>query len=298
VLAFASRAVAAACRDSSFREAGSVSLRGRAAAVDVFVVKERPRDRTEQRLSPGQGTPFTGRREQLDSLVVALAPGGAAVLLRGDAGSGKSRLLAEARRELRARAPSMRAVVGRARDAAPLLVCLEDLQWADPATRDLAQALAPALRGSRVSLAASMRPGPPDLAGFTAMTLGDLGSAGARALAEAVLGGAVAEELGTWMFERTGGNPYYVEELAGWLRAAGHLAGPPWSLAATPSRIPEGLHGLLVARLDALLPAERETLKAASVLGRIFWSGLVAVLAGGDATASLRSAELRGLLFR
>src|SRR6185503_17899073 len=155
-----SKAVADACPDRAFEGRGPMALRGRGGTVEVLEALDRLRDRTEMRLSPAMGT-FVGRERELEELTASIARGGEAVLLRGGAGSGKSRLLAEARRALRSRAPSVRALVGRARDGArlPLLAFREILAGelrvspaADPAA--LVKALEHDLATTRAHLVA------------------------------------------------------------------------------------------------------------------------------------------------
>lgn len=100
---------------------------------------------------------------------------------------------------------------------------------------------------------------------------------------------------------RAGGNPYYLEELVKVMLETGVLrrgGGEPWTLAddwAEHLDIPASIHGLIQSRVDALPRAERAVLQAAAVVGRVFWSGAVARLAGKDVAQAVDSLRDRDL---
>jgi tetratricopeptide (TPR) repeat protein len=85
------------------------------------------------------------------------------------------------------------------------------------------------------------------------------------------------------------GNPFYIEELIKMLidqqvilPGADQWRVEPDRLAAT--QVPPTLTGILQARLDGLLAAERLVLQRASVIGRIFWDSAVARLGVSNGT--------------
>src|SRR5262249_16264407 len=51
---------------------------------------------------------------------------------------------------------------------------------------------------------------------------------------------------------------------------------------------PETVQGIIAARLDALSPEEKTAIQNAAVFGKVFWSGSLAALDGGDAEALQR----------
>ena len=177
------------------------------------------------------------------------------------------------------------------RARAPGVLCVEDLHWADSGTVELLEDLAARLAGVPVLLIATARPGGPAPRGAEILRIGDLDPLSLRGLAEAVLGAPLSADLASFLAEKSGGNPYYCEELSRFLRAAGLVAGEPLALLSTPRQVPSGLNGLLVARLDALDAAVKETLKVASVIGREFWEGLLGRLLGRDAAADVGEAR-------
>ena len=176
----------------------------------------------------------------------------------------------------------------------PALLCVEDLQWADDATLALLEALS--LLGRPLMVVATARPGARIPAGFERMTLADLAPDAALRLAESALGAPLSPALRDFIAAQSGGNPFYVEELSRFLREEKLVSGKPLELAAPAGRIPAGLQGLLVARLDALDAGGREALKAASVLGRAFWRGLLGELLGRDAAPEVAAAARREMV--
>lgn len=179
----------------------------------------------------------------------------------------------------------------------PVLLCIEDLHWADEATLGFLSRLPGTMAGARLGVVASSRPGVAPPPGFTTLAVGELPAPAALALARSRLGAPLSPGLQQAFLEKTGGNPYFVEELARFLKSEGLVSGEPLRLTAGAARIPDGLHGLLVSRLDALDPADKEALKGASVVGRVFWEGFLSALLGRDAGPALADSRRRELTF-
>ena len=79
------------------------------------------------------------------------------------------------------------------------------------------------------------------------------------------------------LLAKAGGNPLYAEEYARMLREGGTPAELP---------LPESVHGVIAARLDTLAPEEKAVLQDASVIGKVFWVGALAAVAGLERTAA------------
>ena len=181
----------------------------------------------------------------------------------------------------------------------PVVLCVEDLHWADGGTLALLEELAARLAGVRVVLVATSRPGTSRaLRGFERIPLGELPPGEALALATALLGRVPDGDLSAFLVEQSGGNPHYLEELVRHLRDEGIVDGTPARFVTRPERLPEGLRGLVVARIDAVSPDAREALKTGSVFGRAFWVGAVGSLAGRDVEGPVELAERRDLVSR
>jgi DNA-binding NarL/FixJ family response regulator/tetratricopeptide (TPR) repeat protein len=137
----------------------------------------------------------------------------------------------------------------------PLVVCLDDLHWADPASVDALAALVHRPPAAPVLLALAARENrvPAALAAVPALRLVPLTQAEA---AELVGPGAPA------LYAQAGGNPFYLEQLA---RLRGAV--PPTVAAA------------VAAELTGLRPPARAMLDAAAVAGDPFEVGLAAAVA-------------------
>ncbi|MEK7465906.1 MAG: tetratricopeptide repeat protein [Planctomycetota bacterium] len=180
---------------------------------------------------------------------------------------------------------------------APALVCLEDLHWADEDTLALLEELAVSLRGTDLLWVVTRRPEGRALRGEQLLPLGALDAPAIASIAQAAFGSAPDPALAEFLASGSGGNPFAVEELCRFLRTENLVGNSPARLLAAPSRVPIGLHALLVARLDALPAADKEIVKAASVVGREFWEGLLARLLARGVAEALEEARRREMIY-
>ena len=101
-----------------------------------------------------------------------------------------------------------------------------------------------------------------------------LAEADAALLAGTVLGGvALSSELRSYLADRAGGNPFFVEELLRALQEAGRtdrVRRRHTMTAAAAERLPSTLTEVLLARLDRLDGPVRTVAQVASVIGRSF----------------------------
>ncbi|MGH1488852.1 MAG: adenylate/guanylate cyclase domain-containing protein [Acidimicrobiales bacterium] len=103
------------------------------------------------------------------------------------------------------------------------------------------------------------------------LRLGPLRTEATRQLLEEV-GGEISGETFEELVSRSGGNPFFLEELAGFvlegrspLPSERHLAA---GSVADLDELPDTLRGIVAARLDSLEPRQRNLVEDASVLGR------------------------------
>jgi class 3 adenylate cyclase/tetratricopeptide (TPR) repeat protein len=156
---------------------------------------------------------------------------------------------------------------------APLLIVAEDLHWADPASVALLGQLARDLPDRRCLLLSTSRHGALPPWDATIIALDALPQEGARALVEAAFGVPVDNTLAETILERTGGNPFFIEEVARGLTESAVLVQKDGRVAARPGftpRVPATVQEVLEARLDRLAPRPKHVLQIAAVCGRIF----------------------------
>lgn len=89
----------------------------------------------------------------------------------------------------------------------------------------------------------------------------------------------IPEETFTELYERSGGNPFFAEELARHMQSKEQESSLS-SNSEQGSTVPKTLEGLLLQRVDQLSPKARRLLQAASVMGRRFDHGLVTKVSG------------------
>ncbi len=122
--------------------------------------------------------------------------------------------------------------------------------------------------------------------------------------------------IGSRLTAAAGGNPLFAEEYVRMLRdrglrpadpeedetAAPVLGRPPGQERAQPRLpLPETVHAIIAARLDALDPAEKAVLHDAAVLGRAGWVGGLEAIGGHDHAAlqrCLERLEARDFIYR
>jgi class 3 adenylate cyclase/tetratricopeptide (TPR) repeat protein len=145
----------------------------------------------------------------------------------------------------------------------PVVVWIDDLQWADPLLLELLGRLSRSLVDRPVLLVTAQRddadiewPPAHDHPITVRMPLDPLARQESDALVQAVLGGDVARTLLDQLFERSGGNPLFLTQLA---EVARDRPGD--------EQLPGSLRALIAARLDALPAAQRQMLDNAAVLG-------------------------------
>ncbi len=200
-----------------------------------------------------------------------------------------------------------RELLARLSSRQPLALALDDLQWADPTSLQLIEAILALTTNQPLILLLAMRPerdsrvwalrqqllAQPDSPQLLDLTLDSLDRASATALV-AHTAPDLSERIVTYLVDKSGGNPLFLVEMVRSLRAQGFLSGDvdldQVSLEAL--NIPDSVHGLLLAQIDRLAVEARHTLQMASVIGETFFTQVLAVLTAGEENLSHQIASL------
>jgi len=157
----------------------------------------------------------------------------------------------------------------------PLLLLLDDLQWADQPSQLLLDFLGRRLPAGAVAVVGGYRdteptPGPV-LAALAARTtvlpLTGLGPDAVGDLVADVVGEQRAAEVAAGVHRRTGGNPFFVQQVS-------------WLLRSGQEGIPPGVHEAMELRFAGLPGAAAAALLTAAVIGQRFSADLVSLVSG------------------
>ena len=349
--------------DYAYEDIGPLQVKGRTEPLPAYLLLG-PKDRTVLRRT-AHSERVHGRERDLAAIDSVLAPGPTrGIAIVADAGTGKSRLLQEARsrsdrawyeggcapherdRSYRPWAHALapltegpvadglrillgrdldddvdllppavrrdlvaRDVAGLLRDAAPCVVVLEDLHWADQPTLDLLDDVLFVAAEADVVVVATSREKVPAAAELALLELGPLEPSAVAALVADLLGGDPPDDLVTEVVRRPGGNPLYVVELALAIRDRGLVSLVDGDVLVTTAAglpqaldlVPDSVEGLIGARIDALPAAQERVLTTAAALGSPIDERLVAEVTAElgepdaevpDALAGLRAARM------
>jgi ABC-type oligopeptide transport system substrate-binding subunit/class 3 adenylate cyclase len=197
-------------------------------------------------------------------------------------------------------------------EAAPLVLALEDLHWADPTSVLLLEQLLSLAEEAPVLLVLSLRPerdhsawGLREHAGrefphlVREIDLGPLGDADGELLAALVAPATLPADLERRVLEAADGNPFFLEELVRSLADVGALVRTDdgWRFDhAVEVEVPPTVEKAILARLDRLSAPARDLVTAASALGRTFALPLLEGVLGEMPDDALHELQRLGLL--
>ena len=195
--------------------------------------------------------------------------------------------------------------------AEPIVIVVEDIHWADPVLLDLLDELADQVAGPALFVC----PSRPDLTAtrpswgggrrnMSSIALDPLTAEAADRLVRALLTvDDLPADVRERILRRAEGNPFFLEEIIRRLIDGGVLThdGERWraSSGVDEIEIPDTVQAVLAARIDLLEPSDKHVLQAASVVGRVFWTGPISELVDldvPDVTEALRRLEDRELV--
>ena len=206
------------------------------------------------------------------------------------------------------------ALIGAIRSEKPLILFLEDLQWADRSSWEyLMQVILEEKEGKHDSkgtlVLGTARPEwePPDELtnhpGYRPLDLQPLSDAECTQLVIELLqrSDPLPDEVLGLIVQRAEGIPYFAEEMINWFIDHGllDLGQDPWRFVSErldQDLLPQTLHHLLFTRLNALGDVHRQTLQVGAVFGRNFWQGGLAALGSTAGDKQLEELEQRGFI--
>ncbi|MCP3985908.1 MAG: AAA family ATPase [bacterium] len=182
----------------------------------------------------------------------------------------------------------------------PLVLVVEDLHWADPASLGLLSFVAAQLHHDPVLVLgtyreAGLHPAPElfrtlgELAReptFRRLSVGGLETGHVTELIAKMIGGDIDAELSESVASMTEGNPFFVVELARILKAEGREPESGDLKAGLEIELPASISDAIGRRLGTLSSDSRKLLTLASVIGREFGTTLLSA-AGGPAHDSI-----------
>ncbi|HEU4941838.1 MAG TPA: adenylate/guanylate cyclase domain-containing protein [Gaiellaceae bacterium] len=163
----------------------------------------------------------------------------------------------------------------------PVILGIDELQWAEPAFLDLLEYLVGWTRDAPVLILGLGRPElletRPTWSGTSSLvvSLEPLSTDDSRRLVDVLGAGEIDEAERERILTGAEGNPLFVEQMLALAVEGGQSEAMPPSIQA-----------LLTARLDRLSQDERAAIERASVIGREFTAGAVGSLSGGEPVAS------------
>ncbi|QIG44267.1 AAA family ATPase [Nocardioides anomalus] len=174
----------------------------------------------------------------------------------------------------------------------PVLLLLEDVHWADRASRELVEYVATAVRQAPLAVVVSVRTHAESsaLVGTELLTalartgraerldLTGLDEAAVREYVVDRTGSVLDDATAGALTDRTGGNPFFVGELVRLLVTDASDDGEP----VLPDTVPDSVRDVVLRRVERLPEADRTVLTVAAVVGRTFDLGLLAAAAGLD----------------
>lgn len=195
-------------------------------------------------------------------------------------------------------------------EAGPQVVIVEDIHWADASMLEVLRRLVESVSAPVLFIATAR----PDLAathpellveddGHAVIRLEPLNTEGGERLVQHLLGGSeIPATLRHQILHRSEGNPFFVEEIINRLMDQGLLqrSGTGWQATGDLSgiEVPDNIQGVILSRIDLLKGSEKRAVQLASVVGRVFWPGVLLKLGCDELVTALDGLERRGLIRR
>jgi tetratricopeptide (TPR) repeat protein/class 3 adenylate cyclase len=168
---------------------------------------------------------------------------------------------------------------------------LEDWHWSDSGSQEALRRLAEVIAKHSLLVIVTSRPDAQDRAdsayGAERLDIGPLDFDDSIAIVKGVLQvRRVSDELARRVYERTGGNPFFLEEVCHALLEQGAVAERDGEAIPAKEvdtlRLPDTVQAVIRTRLDSLDPDALEVLRIASVIGREFSDDVLIEVLGAE----------------
>ncbi|MEM7130024.1 MAG: AAA family ATPase [Chloroflexota bacterium] len=194
----------------------------------------------------------------------------------------------------------------------PVILRLDNIHWFDDESLAMLGGLAHHINGSSVAILGTTRyrrNGTPIQLRLDQETpskeinLSYLSFKGIEQVAAQVIQGEPMPELVAFLAEQTGGNPFFVQQLALDLWERGVIYAQQvgdyvrYGLRKIDSTMPSSISAVLLSRLDRLEPSVKKVVQVGAVLGREFDTAILAALLVDDPNLhrKVKSAQLAGI---
>mgnify|MGYP001106956138 CR=1 FL=1 len=178
-----------------------------------------------------------------------------------------------------------------------LIVCIEDLHWADATSMDLLRIFATGKDlCRRVLFIVTSREDHFEDKLVPGIFLKDLNREESRQLFCSMLGNAqIPDRVQEYLYRVTGGNPFYIEEFCSYFRDKGMSMD---GLTDVLSTVPITIHGLISARIEGSGSKDKRVLQDAAVIGAVFPRKVLDAIhqESHDLSAVLKRLEERGFI--
>ena len=168
---------------------------------------------------------------------------------------------------------------------------LEDWHWSDSGSREALRRLVEVIEQLSLLVVITTRPDAQNHAdsayGGVRLDIGPLDFDDSVAIIKGVLQvGRVSDELARRVYERTGGNPFFLEEVCHALLEQGAVTERDGEAVPAKEvdtlRLPDTVQAVIRTRLDSLEPNALEVLRVASVIGREFSNDVLIEVLGAQ----------------
>jgi class 3 adenylate cyclase/tetratricopeptide (TPR) repeat protein len=174
----------------------------------------------------------------------------------------------------------------------PSIIIIEDVHWLDDASGEFISALVDVAPSSRALIILTYRPtlkaAWKDNPSFQEIQLGELSDDDVSALVKEALGEhPTTQAVASHIVERSGGNPFFAEELIRSLIDSGALVGQHGNYVGPGEwpveTLPATLQSVVGARIDRLQPSDKTLLQIGATIGREFPVSVLQEVAGAAA---------------